>query len=368
MKESLLGFSRSRQLERDQQTLSTQELISFCHDLFVPGHANLVRDLCVHLNYLSSTTPEGVTLQAADCSDLAMSCEGERGAWLQLLPDAVYCKKCLGVAAKQDDADWEHCTGRCQQKLPDWHFVEHMLQEWKNKESPLDIQCARCCVAREALALVHKCIKCQRDKHISEFSPYAAKDWLGQQREKCRYYCMDCVLPECFQCKKRAPFPRSYKKILGDDGEYHEYCPNCRASDLQFCSICEVEKPLGQFRKLSRGTHAKLCITCERPPCRTCGKAYPASAEPFRRDQFKKHYYCSDACQFAHTGGDDLQICSMCDMEKPLGQFRKLKRGTHAKICLTCERPPCYNCGREYPADAGAFQKEQSWELLLLFP
>ena len=42
VKESLLGFSRTRQVERDQQTLSTQELISFCHDLFVPGHVNLV--------------------------------------------------------------------------------------------------------------------------------------------------------------------------------------------------------------------------------------------------------------------------------------------------------------------------------------
>ena len=90
VKESLLGFSRSRQLERDQQSLSTQELISFCHELFVPGHANLVRDLCVHLNYLSSTTPEGVTLQTVDCSDLAMSCEGERGA-LELLHPCLEC-------------------------------------------------------------------------------------------------------------------------------------------------------------------------------------------------------------------------------------------------------------------------------------
>ena len=78
VQESLLGFSKTRQVERDQQTLLTQEFISFSHDLFVPGHVNLVRDLCVHLNYLSSSTPEGVTLQAGDVSDLAMSCEGER--------------------------------------------------------------------------------------------------------------------------------------------------------------------------------------------------------------------------------------------------------------------------------------------------
>ena len=219
-------------------------------------------------------------------------------SWEKLLPDPVYCNKCLGVAAKQDDADWEYCNGRCQQRLPDWHFVEHMLQDWKNRESPLEIQCARCCVAREALALVHKCIKCQRDKHIFEFSPYAAKDWLGKQVDKSRYLCVDCVLPECFKCKKRAPFPKHYVKIKGDDGEYHDCCPQCRASDLQLCSMCEVQKPLGQFRKLKRGTHAKICITCESPPCYNCGKAYPAGAEPFKKNNPTTQYYCSESCKY----------------------------------------------------------------------
>ena len=80
VKESLLGFSKTRQVERDQQTLLTQELISFSHDLFVPEHVNLVRDLCVHLNYLLPTTPEGLSLQAGDSGDLLTIFEGERGA------------------------------------------------------------------------------------------------------------------------------------------------------------------------------------------------------------------------------------------------------------------------------------------------
>ena len=217
-----------------------------------------------------------------------------------MLPDPVYCPKCLGVAAEQDDADWEYCNGRCQQKLPDWHFVEHMLQDWKNRQSPLEIECGRCCVAEEAVALVQKCIKCQQEKQVAEFSLYAAKDWLGTQMEKCRYLCVDCVLPQCVRCKQRAPFPKHYVKILGDDGEYHDCCPKCHASDLQLCSMCEVQKPLGQFRRLKRGTHAKTCVTCERPPCFNCGRPYPADADPFiMPNRNKTYYFCSPSCKFA---------------------------------------------------------------------
>ena len=56
------------------------------------------------------------------------------------------------------------------------------------------------------------------------------------------------------------------------------------------CSMCEEEKPLGQFRKLkTHATHAKTCITCEKPPCYNCGKAYPASAEPFKKNFANKN-------------------------------------------------------------------------------
>ena len=95
-------------------------------------------------------------------------------------------------------------------------------------------------------------------------------------------YSVFMLLPERHSWKL-VLFPKHYVKIMGDDGEYHDCCPKCRASDLQLCSMCEAEKPLGQFRRLSRGTHAKTCITCERPPCYNCGKAYPAGAEPLKK-------------------------------------------------------------------------------------
>ena len=125
--------------------------------------------------------------------------------------------------------------------------------------------------------------------------------------------------------------------------------------------MCEVEKPLGQFRKLSRGTHAKLCITCERPPCYNCGKPYPAGAEPLNQNnQNKVHYFCSTSCK-SNSRASDLQLCSMCEVQKPLGQFRKLKtHAKHAQICITCESPACYTCGKAYPAGAAAFKKNKT--------
>ena len=40
---------------------------------------------------------------------------------------------------------------------------------------------------------------------------------------------------------------------------------------------------------------------------------------------------------------------------KHYGDFRKLTRGTHCTICKTCERPPCFNCGKPYPAGVDPF-------------
>ena len=156
-----------------------------------------------------------------------------------------------------------------------WHFVEHMLFDWKARECQLEVQCARCLVVRETPASMHKCAKCNQEKKISDVSPYAAQDWLGQQVEKSRYHCMDCVLPECFKCKTRAPFPKNYVKVLGEDGEYHDCCQKCCASDLRVCSRCHTQKTYGDFRKLTRGTHCTICKTCDRPPCFNCGTAYP---------------------------------------------------------------------------------------------
>ena len=104
-------------------------------------------------------------------------------SWESLSLDPVYCTKCFGIAAKQDDAEWTYCNGVCQAKLPDWHFVDHMLQDWQTRKSQLEIQCARCIAVQEIPATMLKCIKCQRQKKMSDFSPYAAKDWLGQQLE-----------------------------------------------------------------------------------------------------------------------------------------------------------------------------------------
>ena len=114
----------------------------------------------------------------------------------------------------------------------------------------------------------------------------------------CRKFCMDCVLPECFRCKTRAPFPKNYVKVLGEDGAYHDCCPKCRASDLGVCSTCQTQKTVGDFRKLTRGTHAKICKECERPPCTNCGQGYPANKDPWSGKQRNAQYYCSELCKY----------------------------------------------------------------------
>ena len=124
-----------------------------------------------------------------------------------------------------------------------------------------------------------------------------------------KYHCMDCVLPECFRCQTRAPFPKNYVKVQGQDGEYY-CCQKCRAADSRVCSECRTPKIYADFRKLTRGTHAKMCKECERPFCVNCGTAYPAHDEAWGAKN-RGPYYCSQLCKYP--------VCDFagCGRERP---------------------------------------------------
>ena len=100
-----------------------------------------------------------------------------RQSWEKLTHEPLYCNKCLGIAVTQDETEWTYCNGACQTKLPDWHFIDHMLVDWKARNCQLEVKCARCVLlAQEMPATVHKCVTCKQGKSVTEFSPYAAKD------------------------------------------------------------------------------------------------------------------------------------------------------------------------------------------------
>ena len=66
LQHELLGFAAMRNLEIQQETSLTQQVLSFCREFFQTLQENVVKSLCVHLDYLLPNAPDNLHLRAAD--------------------------------------------------------------------------------------------------------------------------------------------------------------------------------------------------------------------------------------------------------------------------------------------------------------
>ena len=142
---------------------------------------------------------------------------------------------------------------------------------------------------------------------ITQFSPAAARDWLGYgtRHDKRVYTCHDCILPECAKCKRRPVFPQAGKKLYTEDGKYY-------------------------------------CTTCMYPPCIKCKRPRNKTGSHVMR--FNESFVCADCSQTEET-----RWCKQCKTEKNLTEFL-FKSGRHRDdICKTCKWPPCPECGAARP-------------------
>ena len=69
---------------------------------------------------------------------------GTQKLWESLSTEPLYCNDCQGVKIDRDESQWRFCNGLCQKQLPDHHFIEEMVTDWKQRDSELEARCARC--------------------------------------------------------------------------------------------------------------------------------------------------------------------------------------------------------------------------------
>ena len=127
-----------------------------------------------------------------------------QGLWVSLSAEKLECKSCMGI--KHDtlkDAELVYCNGSCQKRLPEYHFVEKMLVDWRAQDVMLSARCARCVVKdrneEESTQLL--CQTCGKTKHVTCFAPVALKQWMAGIRRAEVWSCYDCQFPPCCLCE-----------------------------------------------------------------------------------------------------------------------------------------------------------------------
>ena len=227
--------------------------------------------------------------------------------WMSLSNQPLYCNKCLGQAEQDDESQWVFCNGQCQQRLPNFHFLEKMVSDCKARDSMLEVRCARC-LAHETLSKdgrrsgasadeqnvektavpMFACTACEVHKEITAFGPYAVKDWLGDGNEKCRYHCYDCILPACQKCQRRPTFP-GYYSCDPEDGKY--YCKDCTFPP---CVQCGRQQRTGGESTARRFQADWLCAACKNQfTCLNCSAQFSV-----KNRGGKEPLFCSDVCRF----------------------------------------------------------------------
>ena len=170
------------------------------------------------------------------------------------------------------------CNGECQQGLPDYYFVDLMIVEARKVESSIALKCARCMLKEKDVDKTqkHACERCGKSKHVSEYGPIVAKEWLGQKRSnRLRWKCYDCQYPSCVKCHTRTLYAIPHNALI--DGHYY-------------------------------------CMTCRYPPCKKCGAHRP---DPGSKQRFKE--YVCDNCARKE---EDTNIKNMQDLRESERNYR----------------------------------------------
>ena len=111
-----------------------------------------------------------------------------RTAWESCESD-IYCLSCMGRKQPKDDREWFHCSGSCNKMLPENHFIQKMMTEWRGKHTLLEAKCARCVVkSREGIEKeIYTCNGCEKKKCITEFAPIAVRQWAEDEHRTNTY-------------------------------------------------------------------------------------------------------------------------------------------------------------------------------------
>ena len=158
--------------------------------------------------------------------------------WESLSTDVLLCKQCgekgkKGRHARDDSAEMIFCNGACQRYLPELHFIDTKLTDWKASDMLIQAKCARRVVRdmKPDDSYQYTCRTCKSVKHITCFSAIHMKQWFDSQRTHTEAWaCYECQYPACCMCltDNRPLFPISHNALV--DGKY--YCMEQGLSDL----------------------------------------------------------------------------------------------------------------------------------------
>ena len=184
-----------------------------------------------------------------------------------------------------EDAKLIFCNGVCQKEVPEYHFVEHMLVEWRAAELLISAKCTRCVVQGMDTTAELLCQTCEQTKHVSSFSPVALKQWLVGLRRAYLWTCYDCQCLACCLCAAENRPLHAIKHNALIDGRY-----DCLDHRYPLCEGCGAQRPYTSTKNMFKSWKCSECLGS----CYNCGEAVGLRCGVQADDKT----YCSDACRY----------------------------------------------------------------------
>ena len=229
--------------------------------------------------------------------------------------------------------------------MPEYHFLDATLQQWRDQPSALSLLCARCFVRsshfedeRNIKKATFTCCACETKKPILDGGPVTVKDWMQQKRNQLRWRCYECQYPPCHQCGNRPLHAISHDSLV--DGKY--YCEECRYPS---CSALVDGQPCGNKRRNPGSNHRFQPYTC--PTC--IGAAKSAKAEGHQCNVCKKVFAPSDLVSKANNFvcnacTEEMFPCESCGaslrrecfVAAHIGDFKNPKSTRRTLECVSC--------------------------------
>jgi hypothetical protein len=214
--------------------------------------------------------------------------------------------------------------------LPEYHFVEELLSQWRSKGLTVSIQCARCYIRSKEYAGKHdpatatfQCVGCSAEMSILDGGPVAVKHWIQGKRTRQIWRCYQCQYPSCHLCGKQPVHAVPHNAIV--DGHY--YCEECRYPSC----LC------GKRRENPGGKHRFKPYTCLR-----CAELLPQDTK--KKDVGRKEQE------------EEKRHCHCCKEECLASQAALRATNYYCQTCLdetfTCGGP---QCGQAFTRGDGQF-------------
>ena len=185
----------------------------------------------------------------ADDTHCGMCCEGcgvvktndrfsseARKRWASLDRHSILCLSCENAPLKRSTAALIQCNGVGCKQLPEYHFLEEHLNQWKNKGTTVALQCARCYVRskdfvgkKDPRTATFTCVGCDAKKPFVDGAPVTIKLWIQGKRQHETRRCFECQYPSCTKCQQRPLHAVPHNAMI--DGKY--FCETCRYPPCQ---------------------------------------------------------------------------------------------------------------------------------------